>query len=287
MNTNSSIFGAIGGPVSSPSAKVTQETKEFKETKESKETNESKLTKEPTNFSQNYILPKNSPKKNRASQKHTKMNILYKDDTSSEFFIGGLNKEKTRDELFRELSNIRLKNGDRLYVRKFNMPKINAYKDDKNRIICTPGYAFVTTKYPWMAQELILAGTILLNGFKAEIKSIQAVKRLNSRKNEFEKKRDLKSDLKAVIGSGRNPSVFQESQQETNNNSIFDKLDFDSKCGLGGLGGLDTGFEHQIKFENQLNVFSPDPSGFGQNGFKTYFEANEFSTHGNNLFNYL
>jgi len=229
-----------------------------------------KETKETTNFNQNYILPKNSPKKTRASHKHTKpMNILYKDDTSSEFFIGGLNKEKTRDELFRELSNIRLKNGDRLYVRKFNMPKINAYKDDKNRIICTPGYAFVTTKYPWMAQELIVAGTILLNGFKAEIKSIQAVKRLNSKKNEFEKKRDLK----AVIGSGNNPSVFGESHQETNNNSIFDKLDFGSKCGLNGL-------ESQLGggFENGFNVFSPGPSS----SFKTYFEANEYSTHSSN-----
>merc|ERR1712223_41195 len=122
-------------------------------------------------------------------------NFSYDDDTSSEFFIGGLNKEKTRDELFRQLCNVTLSNGQKLYVKKFNMPKINAYKDSQNRVICTPGYAFITTKDSWMAQELVKKGFIMMDGFKVEIKSIQAAKRLSSKKNEMEKKKRVRKQF--------------------------------------------------------------------------------------------
>merc|ERR1712223_1240241 len=83
----------------------------------------------------------------------------------------------------------------KLYVKKFNMPKINAYKDSQNRVICTPGYAFITTKDSWMAQELVKKGFIMMDGFKVEIKSIQAAKRLSSKKNEMEKKKRVRKQF--------------------------------------------------------------------------------------------
>ena len=155
-----------------------------------------------------FVPKTGSPKKSPKKQSKTS-NFVFKDETVSEFFIGGLNKQKTRDELFRELSGVKLRNGEKIYIRRFNMPKINAYRDGQNRLICTPGYAFVTTRYAWMAQELIKSGQVLLNGQKAEIKSIQAVKRLNSKKNELEKKRAVRLRL--------------QNQVTTEVKSIFDK----------------------------------------------------------------
>jgi hypothetical protein len=217
-----SIFGAIGSPIKNRSP-----------TKNATTPNNKK--------SQNRS---NSPKTNRRQKQ-----IGFKDDTSAEFFVGGLNKEKTRDELFRELSNVRMRNGAKLYVKKFNMPKINAYKDDKNRIICTPGYAFVTASCVWMAQEIIKSGCLYLNGYKAEVKSVSAVKRLNSKKNEFERKRFSRQDssyepTKLVIhGENGNfedrcdikiESSKVEDTKQQQSSSIFEKIgnfdDFNDKC---------------------------------------------------------
>lgn len=202
----------------------------------------------------NTTTPNNKKSHNRSSSPKTnrkQKQIGFKDDTSAEFFIGGLNKERTRDELFRELSNVRMRNGAKLYVKKFNMPKINAYKDDKHRIICTPGYAFVTASCAWMAQEIIKSGCLYLNGYKAEVKSIQAVKRLNSKKNEFERKRFSRNDSSyestvtkfVTHHENRNfedrcdikiqSSKVEESKQDQTS-SIFEKIenfeDFSEKC---------------------------------------------------------
>merc|ERR1712218_491728 len=78
-------------------------------------------------------------------------------ETSSEFFVGNLNKTKTRDEIFQDLTKIKIDclDGETLYISKFNMPKFNARKDNDGKLLLNMGYAFVTTRKPEMAQELI------------------------------------------------------------------------------------------------------------------------------------
>jgi hypothetical protein len=111
----------------------------------------------------------------------------YMKDTSCEFFAGNLNKYKTRDELFHDLTTLWIEIlGEHLYIRKFNMPKFTARKEG-NKYVCNPGYAFVTAKRPEMATELIdrcnklkekgEKGIPLGDGSFVDIKPISAVKR--------------------------------------------------------------------------------------------------------------
>jgi len=118
----------------------------------------------------------------------------FKDDTSNEFFAGNLNKYKTRDELFHDLTKIKIKclNDEHLYIKKFNMPKFTARKEG-NKYVCNPGFAFVTAKRPEMAEELIdrcaklkakgEKGIPLGDGSFVDIKPISAVKRVQANQN--------------------------------------------------------------------------------------------------------
>merc|ERR1712117_878835 len=83
--------------------------------------------------------------------------ITFDLETSSEFFVGNLNKTKTRDEIFQDLTKIKIDclGGENLYISKFNMPKFNARKDQDGNLLLNLGYAFVTTRKPEMAKELI------------------------------------------------------------------------------------------------------------------------------------
>merc|ERR1712206_71412 len=70
-------------------------------------------------------------------------------DTTNEFFVGNLNKTKTRDEIFQDLTKIKIDCLDEnLYISKFNMPKFNARKDQEGNLLLNLGYAFVTTRKP-------------------------------------------------------------------------------------------------------------------------------------------
>jgi len=118
----------------------------------------------------------------------------FQKDTSCEFFAGNLNKYKTRDELFHDLTTLKISclNDENLYIRKFNMPKFTARKEG-NKYVCNPGYAFVTAKKPEMAAELIdrcnklkeqgEKGIPLGDGSFVDIKPISAVKRVQANEN--------------------------------------------------------------------------------------------------------
>merc|ERR1712170_132936 len=111
-----------------------------------------------------------------------KMNFGVKIETSNEFFVGNLNKTKTRDEIFQDLTNIEIDClKEKLYITKFNMPKFNARKDQNGNLLLNLGYAFVTTKKPEMAQELIRKKRLLLeDGTDIEFKPISKTKRLQA-----------------------------------------------------------------------------------------------------------
>jgi len=110
------------------------------------------------------------------------MNFGVKIETSNEFFVGNLNKTKTRDEIFQDLTNIEIEClKEKLYITKFNMPKFNARKDQNGNLLLNLGYAFVTTKKPEMAQELIRKKRMLLeDGTDIEFKPISKTKRLQA-----------------------------------------------------------------------------------------------------------
>jgi hypothetical protein len=111
-------------------------------------------------------------------------------ETSSEFFVGNLNKTKTRDEIFQDLTKIKIDclDGENLYISKFNMPKFNARKDQDGNLLLNLGYAFVTTRKPEMARELIQKRRMKLeDGSDIEFKPINRNKRLVANQNCKEK----------------------------------------------------------------------------------------------------
>ena len=96
---------------------------------------------------------------------------------TGEFFLGSLNKSLTRNEIYSFLANYKLSNGKSLYIKKFNQPKITTRTVSANkRPIKNVGYAFVVTKYKWMADLIIkqkyrkllydLTGSKLINDFQ-------------------------------------------------------------------------------------------------------------------------
>jgi hypothetical protein len=105
--------------------------------------------------------------------------------TNNEFFVGNLNKQKTRDEIFQDLTSIHIEPlEENLYISKFNMPKFNARKDQNGNLLLNLGYAFVTTKKPEMAQWLIKQKRYQLpDGSDIEIKPISKTKRLTANQN--------------------------------------------------------------------------------------------------------
>jgi len=124
-------------------------------------------------------------------------------ETSSEFFVGNLNKTKTRDEIFQDLTKIKIDclDGETLYISKFNMPKFNARKDNDGKLLLNMGYAFVTTRKPEMAQELIQKKRMKLeDGSDIEFKPINRNKRLVANQNCKEKNISKINDVNGRTG---------------------------------------------------------------------------------------
>jgi len=126
-------------------------------------------------------------------------------DTSSEFFVGNLNKRKTRDEIFKELKTIPIDclDGEPLYITKFNMPKFNARRNEEGDLLLNLGYAFVTTRKPEMAQELIEKRRMKMeDGTDLEFKPINGNKRLVATKKCKEKKYSQDKENEVIWQNG-------------------------------------------------------------------------------------
>merc|ERR1739848_901600 len=148
-------------------------------------------------------------------------------ETSSEFFVGNLNKTKTRDEIFQDLTKIEIDclDGENLYISKFNMPKFNARKDNDGKLLLNLGYAFVTTRKPEMARELIQKKRMKLDdGSDIEFKPINRNKRLvanqNCKDKNISKINDVNGTRKnnnlGAIGDWRNQSVEKPEMKNRN-----------------------------------------------------------------------
>jgi len=123
-------------------------------------------------------------------------------ETTCEFFVGNLNKQKTRDEIFQDLTNIKIDClNENLYISKFNMPKFNARKDANGSLLLNLGYAFVTAKKPEMAAEMIKRKRVqLTDGSDIEIKAVCRTKRMTANANCKNKNAERFSQ---TVGDGR------------------------------------------------------------------------------------
>jgi len=123
-------------------------------------------------------------------------------ETTCEFFVGNLNKQKTRDEIFQDLTNIKIDClNENLYISKFNMPKFNARKDANGSLLLNLGYAFVTAKKPEMAAEMIKRKRVqLTDGSDIEIKPVCRTKRMTANANCKNKNAERFSQ---AVGDGR------------------------------------------------------------------------------------
>lgn len=186
-----------------------------------------------------HLNPINSEQK-RSTSNGSISKYRFQTDTSCEFFAGNLNKYKTRDELFRDLTTLYIECLDEnLYIRKFNMPKFTARKEG-NKYVCNPGYAFVTAKRPEMAAELIdrcnklkangEKGIPLGDGSFVDIKPISAVKRVQA--NQANKSNSLAklNGQKASKSVGyykntRSNSDWNQNRDDENDSGFNRKLD--------------------------------------------------------------
>jgi len=139
-------------------------------------------------------------------------------DTTNEFFVGNLNKTKTRDEIFQDLTSIKIKClNENLYISKFNMPKFNARKDSNGNLLLNLGYAFVTTKKPEMAAEMIERKRIqLADGSDIEIKPVCRTKRMMA--NAACKNKNA-AKFNQTVGDGR--SMKSRSFSSNSQNDVF------------------------------------------------------------------
>jgi len=130
-------------------------------------------------------------------------------ETTCEFFVGNLNKQKTRDEIFQDLTNIKIEClNENLYISKFNMPKFNARKDANGHLLLNLGYAFVTAKKPEMAAEMINRKRVkLTDGSDIEIKPVCHTKRMTANANCKNKNAERFSQ---TVGDFKNAERFSQ-----------------------------------------------------------------------------
>jgi len=198
--------------------------------------------------------------------------FIYNSETNSEFFVGNLNKTKTRDEIFQDLTKIEIEclGGENLYISKFNMPKFNARKDQDGNLLLNLGYAFVTTRKPEMAQELIEKKRMKLpDGSDIEFKPINKNKRLvanqNCKDKNISKINDVNGTRKnnnfGAIGDWRNQSVGTPEM----NRKILSR----APASLQPSNSFDNGYNWMPK----LSIFE---NNYQENGTCGVFESNTF-----------
>jgi len=141
-------------------------------------------------------------------------------ETTCEFFVGNLNKQKTRDEIFQDLTNIKIDClNENLYISKFNMPKFNARKDANGHLLLNLGYAFVTAKKPEMAAEMIKRKRVqLTDGSDIEIKAVCRTKRMTANANCKNKNAERFSQ---TVGEGRGMNSRNFSSNYQNDSSRY------------------------------------------------------------------
>jgi hypothetical protein len=209
-------------------------------------------------------------------------------NTGNECFIGNLNKQKTRDEIFQDLTSIEIKPlKENLYISKFNMPKFNARKDQNGNLLLNLGYAFVTTKKPEMAQWLIQQKRIELpDGSDIEIKPISKTKRLTANQNCKNK------NFSKMNGEDVNERYTK--QQKSQHGAIGDRRKYGSNDGSRenmnengyDSNNLFSGYDESMSNALNNSVNSSNTAYFHSNTHSNHFRYNsEPVDNGNSLFN--
>jgi len=200
-------------------------------------------------------------------------NFSFNYETRNEFFVGNLNKTKTRDEIFKELTAIYIDSlGKCLYIKKFNMPKFNARRDSNGNLILNSGYAFVTTSEQEMAMELIKLGRLKMkDGTDLEFKPINKAKRLIANQKCKEKNYEKINNVDRKNRDNNNNNM----KNGYNNNSNWKNSD------------TDTNWRNSTDINNLVGEFGSDrkyPRTGDSNDrlWPSFHNSNNF-TYNNNL----
>jgi hypothetical protein len=162
----------------------------------------------------------------------------YKYLTPNEFFVGNLNKTKTRDEIFQELTQIEIErlDGEKLYIKKFNMPKFNARRNSEGDLLLNLGYAFVTASKPEMAEELIERGRMKMeDGTDLEFKPINRNKRLVANQKCKEKNLSKYNNVDSNVKNSDNDKNWRNFADNNNNFGGDFGLNHENKPEVGDL----------------------------------------------------
>lgn len=128
---------------------------------------------------------------------------------SGEFFLGCLNKSLTRNELYNSLKNYKLSNGQFLYINSFNQPRPNStHKKSQKSVVNNVGYAFIVTRYKWMAEMMVKSKYIRLGKDTAVAQSIDDYKR-GKCENDF--MTSLDSSVNPAVKDAEVPFAKEES----------------------------------------------------------------------------
>jgi len=105
-----------------------------------------------------------------------------------QFFLGNIDKALKREEVYDFLTHYEFMPGRRLYVSRFDMPKVSVGgADSHGRPINCAGYAFVHVKDIRMARAMLAKKTVKIGNLYAEIKPYDQAKREQSTQRHIER----------------------------------------------------------------------------------------------------
>jgi len=135
---------------------------------------------------QHYSTPRTQHhRSSRASSRHHSGNHS---NNGGQFFLGNIDKALKREQVYDFLTKYEFTPGRRLYVSRFDMPKVSlGGADSHGRPINCAGYAFVHVKDIRMARAMLAKKTVKIGNLYAEIKPYDQAKREQSTQRHIER----------------------------------------------------------------------------------------------------
>lgn len=125
-------------------------------------------------------------------------------NSGGQFFLGNIDKALKREEVYDFLTRYEYQQGRRLYVSRFDMPKVTVGGTDSHgRPINCAGYAFVHVKDIRMARAMLAKKTVRIGNLQAEIKPYDQAKRDQSTQRHIERSKQT-SAAASIAGDFEN-----------------------------------------------------------------------------------
>lgn len=121
-------------------------------------------------------------------------------NSGGQFFLGNIDKALKREQVYDFLTKFEYQAGRRLYVSRFDMPKVTlGGTDSHGRPINCAGYAFVHVKDIRMARAMLARKTVKIGNLNAEIKPYDQAKRDQSTQRHIERSKQT-SAAASIVG---------------------------------------------------------------------------------------